>query len=63
MNQDRNDVVEAQATSNEDRLTVEIPTDIQAGAAGYGCTVYSCSSVSALAFEHAVLPALIARGG
>lgn len=61
MNQERNDVIDAQANDpGEDRLTVEVPTEIQAGALGYGCTVYSCSSVASITFETAVLPALFA---
>lgn len=38
--------------AENDRLTVEVPTEIKAGAslvaAAYGCTVYSCSSLAAV---------------
>lgn len=60
MSQDQNVIVEEQApVSNEERLVVEVPTEIQAGAFAYGCTVYSCSSIASLSFDAAVLPALI----
>lgn len=56
MNHEKNESVSA-VEAGEDHLTVEIPTDIQAGLS-YGCTSYACSSYSCSAVAFTPMAAI-----